>query len=108
MIAVDLEALNFTISPPVYGSQCVLNYTITSTDSDGAMDDITVEVTDTEATITLMQSGFDLCGNIYSFTAEANTLIGPGERSEVVPIESQQIPCGNSPTSKCKFFVYTK
>ena len=51
----------------------VLNYTITSTDSDGVMRDITVEVTDTEATIALIENGFNLCNNTYSFTIVANT-----------------------------------
>ena len=90
MTAVDLETFNFTITPLVYSSQCVMNYTITSTDGDGTTRDITVKVNDTEATIALIESGFNLCNNTYSFTIVANTLTDPGERirsEEVTPEE---------------------
>ena len=78
--AVNLTTLNFTISPPDRAGQCVLDYTITSTDSDGTMQNITVEVDDTEH----LETQFILCNNTYSFTIVANTLSGPGQRSEVV------------------------
>ena len=87
MVPVNLKTFNFTIIPPAYGSQCVLNYTITSTASDGATRDITVEVTDTEATVVYMEAGFDSCNNTYNFTTVANTLTGPGERSGTVTPE---------------------
>ena len=78
--------LNFTIWPPAIASQCVRNYTITSTDSDGIMQNITVEVDDTncKATIKHLETGFTLCSHTYSFTIVANTVSGPGERSDIV------------------------
>ena len=83
-MAVDLQTFSFTITPPSVASQCVLNYTITPTGSDGTiLPDITVEVTDTEAPVTLTESGFDLCNNMYNFTVVANTFTGPGDRSAV-------------------------
>ena len=83
-IAENLHRIFFTIFPPSYASQCVLNYTITATSSDGGVvSDITVEVSDN---ITLSEGGFDLCNNAYSFTVVANTFAGPGQRSvPVVP-----------------------
>ena len=82
VVAENLQRIIFTISPPSYASQCVLNYTITATSSDGSvLPDITVEVSDN---ITLSEGGFDLCNNAYNFTAVANTLAGPGQRSAVV------------------------
>ena len=87
MNAVNLETLDITITPPVYGSQCVLSYTITSTGSDGTTRDITVEVIDTEATVTRTESDFNLCNNTYNFTIVANTSSGPGGKSDVIIAE---------------------
>ena len=82
VVAENLQRIFFTISPPSYAGQCVLNYTITATSSDGSLvSDITVEVSDN---ITLSEGGFDLCNNAYNFTVVANTLTGPGQRSAVV------------------------
>ena len=82
VVARNLQQIIFTISPPSYAGQCVLNYTITATSSDGSVvPDITVEVSDN---ITFSEDGFDLCNNVYNFTVVANTLAGPGQRSAVV------------------------
>ena len=81
--AVDLETFSFTITPPVYGSQCVTTYTITPSVSGVIISDIVVQARDMETTI--MRGGFDLqCDNIYSFTIVANTAASPGERSGMV------------------------
>ena len=87
MTAVDLETFSFTITPPVYGSQCVTTYTIIPSVSGVTMAtrDFVVEASSMEATITHMRDGFDLqCDNIYSFTVAANTAAGPGEMSRMV------------------------
>ena len=85
VVAGSLQQIIFTISPPSYAGQCVLNYTITATSGDGsAVPDITVEVSDN---ITLSEGGFDMCNNLYNFTVVANTLAGPGQRSAVVSPE---------------------
>ena len=85
MVAGNLQQIIFTISPPSYAGQCVLNYTITATRSDGSVvPDITVEVSDN---ITFSEDGFDLCNIVYNFTVVANTLAGPGLRSAVVSPE---------------------
>ena len=82
MVAESLQQIIFTISPPSYASQCVLNYTITATSSDGSVvSNITVEVSDN---ITLREGGFEFCNNVYNFTVVANTLAGPTQRSAVV------------------------
>ena len=78
----------FTITPPVYAIQCVRNYLVTSTDSDGNRRDISVELSkNTRDQVIVRQiDGFDLCSSSYSFTVVANTLAGIGENSEVVNI----------------------
>ena len=82
MVAESLQQIIFTISPPSYAGQCVVNYTITATSSDiSVVPDITVEVSDN---IIFSEGGFDLCNNVYNFTVVANTLTGPGQRSAVV------------------------
>ena len=80
VVAVTYQAATFTISPPSYAGQCVLNYTIAATSSsDGSvLPDITVEVTDTEAPTIATRSGFE-CNNTYTFTVVANTLNFTGE-----------------------------
>ena len=88
MVAESLQRIFLAISPPSYGGQCVLNYTVTATSSDGSVvPDITVAVTDTEAPTSVTRSGFDFCNNTYTFTVVANTLTGPGQRSAVVSPE---------------------
>ena len=85
MVAESLQRIFFSISPPSYAIQCVLNYTITVTSSEGSvLPDITVEVSDN---ITLSVGGFDSCNNAYTFTVVANTFTGPGQRSAVVSPE---------------------
>ena len=55
---------------------------MTSTASDGSiLTNITVEVNDTEASISLTESGLDLINDMYTFTVVANSLAGPGETS---------------------------
>ena len=79
MTALNLETFSFTITPPVYDSQCVTNYTITPSVNGVTTSDIVVEASNMEAA---MRDGFDLqCINIYSFTIVANTITGPGEMS---------------------------
>ena len=87
--AVDSKSLTFHITPPELASQCVLNYTITATSSDGSvLPDITVEVSERGEPVTLItESGFDLCSNTYTFTVVANTLTGPGDRSVAFTLE---------------------
>ena len=81
MVAESLERIFFSVSPPLLSSQCVLNYTITVTSSDGSeFPDITLEVSDN---ITHIQSGFELCVYAYNFTVVANTLTGPGQSAVV-------------------------
>ena len=88
-------SLNFTITPPVYASQCVLNYTLlSSTNSDGNRQNITVQVTGGAGeTLIYTEGGFDLCRSSYSFTIVANTFAGIGESStsEVVDVPSKII-----------------
>ena len=82
VVAESLQQIIFTISPPLYAGQCVLNYTISATSSDGSVvPGITVEISDN---VTLSEGGFNLCNNAYNFTVVANTLTGPGQRSAVV------------------------
>ena len=83
MVAGSLQQIIFTISPPSYAGQCVLNYTISATRSDGSVvPDITVEISDN---ITFSEDGFDLCNNVYNFTVVANTLAGPGSAAVTSP-----------------------
>ena len=80
--AEDSKTLTFHITPPEVASQCVLNYTITTTGSDdNVLPDITVEVTERGEPVALTESGFDLCREVYTFTVVGNTLTGPGDRS---------------------------
>ena len=66
VVAGSLQQIIITISPPSYAGQCVVNYTITATSSDGSVVlDITVEVSDN---ITLSEGGFDLCNNAYTIS----------------------------------------
>lgn len=51
--AVDLETYKFSISPPQMAEDCVVNYTITSTSSDGMMSNIVVDADE----LTLMEEG---------------------------------------------------
>ena len=81
VVAESLQRIFFTISPPSYAGQCVLNYTITATSSDGS---VVPDITVISDNITLSEGGFDLCNNAYNFTLVANTLAGPGQRSAVV------------------------
>ena len=37
VVAGSLQQIIFVISPPSYAGQCVLNYTITATSSDGSV-----------------------------------------------------------------------
>ena len=92
VVAESLPQIIFVISPPLYAGQCVLNYTITATSSDGSVvPDITVPVTDTEATTLAARSAFDFCNNTYTFTVVANTLTGPGEPSMSVMITIPEV-----------------
>ena len=93
MTIVNSKTFNFTIWPPATASQCVRNYIITSTDSDGIMQNITVEIDDTKATIEHLENGFIICSNIYSFTIVANTVSGPGERSDIVTPDNVDFSC---------------
>ena len=87
----NFETFSFTISPLSEPSDCVLNYSITPTTSDGSMlADITVEPPDSGDSIRVNMGGFDVCNIAYTFTVVANTLNGPGETS--------------SPVTSCKFF----
>ena len=104
VVARSLQQIIFIISAPSYADQCVLNYIITATSSDGSVvPDITVEVSDN---ITLREGGFNLCNNAYNFTVVANTLTGPGQRSAVVtsPDEVARF-LGKFYTIKCSYRV---
>jgi hypothetical protein len=80
--ALDFQSFNFTISPLPVPSQCVLHYNITPTGSDGRiLPDITAVASVGPVTVTA--GGFDLCTDMYSFTAFAVTSVGPSERSAV-------------------------
>ena len=80
VVPTDFETLNFIISPLSEPSDCVVNYSITPTTSDGSvLADVIVEPPDSRVTM----SGFDICNIVYSFTVVANTQNGPGERSSV-------------------------
>ena len=92
MVTTDFETFKFTIFPLSEPSDCVLNYSITPTTSDGrVLADITVEPPDSGDSVTVTMSGFDACNTAYTFTVVANTLNGPGERS--------------SPVTSCEFMV---
>ena len=82
-MAVDLQSLVFTITPPTTSSQCVLNYTITTTRSDELTWDIVTE--DTRGP--LVFSDFNLCAYGYNFTVVGNTRTGRGQRSAVVNLQ---------------------
>ena len=83
--AVDHGTAILTISPPSHAGQCVLNYTITATSSDGSVvPDITVEVTERGAPVQVLQSGLDLRSNTYSFRAVGTTFQSTTEQSEIV------------------------
>ena len=85
VVPSDLETFNFIISPLSEPSDCVLNYSITPTTSDGSvLVDIIVGPPDNGDSITVTMGGFDVCNTTYTFTVVANTLNGPGERSSPV------------------------
>ena len=85
MMAINFQSFNFIIFPPSYAGQCVLNYTITATSSDGnVLPDITVEVTDRGGPASIYGSGFDVCNTTYSFTVVAQTLTYTGGVSVAV------------------------
>ena len=89
VLAESLQRIFIIISPPpcAASNQCVMGYTITATSSNGTvLPDITV-ASDGQGIVTLSESCFDLCDNVYNFTAVANTLTGPGDMSEVVSPE---------------------
>ena len=75
IVAVESpQQIFFTISPPLYAGQCVLNYTITVTSSDGSvLPDFTAPVADTDTPTSARRSGYDFCNNSYTFTVVANT-----------------------------------
>ena len=74
-------SLNFTITPPSYAGQCVLNYTITATDNNGSVLTDIIAVSDGGEAVTVTETGFDLCNDTYNFTVVANTLTYTGNRS---------------------------
>ena len=71
MLAVtpgDTQSFSFTITPPT-PSECVVNYTITATSSDGSSRDISVPVgVGGSAPINIVEPCFDVCGESYNFT----------------------------------------
>ena len=75
----DLQSFDFTITPPT-PSDCVVNYTITATGSDGSVATITVPASGMGRSA----SNFDLCTNTYSFTVAAVTNGGNGATSSSV------------------------
>ena len=82
VVAATFQTATFTISPPSYAGQCVLNYTITATSSDGSVvPGITVEVTNSENAVSenITQIGYDFCSNAYNFTVVADTLTFTGD-----------------------------
>ena len=81
---VSFQSFTFLITPPEVSGQCVVNYTITSTSSDGTVSDFTVEVTDRGEPVNMVINGFNLCSNTYSFTVSAVTATVVGERSGVI------------------------
>ena len=92
VVAESLPQIIFVISPPSYAGQCVVNYTISATTSDGSVvPDITVPVIDTEAPTLAASSVFAFCNNTYTFTVVANTLTGSGEPSMSVMITIPEI-----------------
>ena len=88
VVAESFLQIIFVISPPLTFPQCVLNYIITATSSDGSvLPDITVPVTNTDEEPTLAaRNAFAFCNNTYTFTVVANTLTGPGGSSRSVVI----------------------
>ena len=85
VVAGNLQQIIFVISPPSYAGQCVVNYTITATSSDGSVvPDITVEVIEGGGPVVTTGSGFNACNTTYSFTVVAQTLTYTGEVSAAV------------------------
>ena len=79
-----IQSFTFLISPPEVSGQCVTSYIITSTSSDGTVSNFTVEVTDRGEPVSILQSGFNLCSNTYSFTVSAVTAAVVENSSEVI------------------------
>ena len=80
----SLQSFSFSITPPT-PSECVVNYTITATSSDGSSRDIFVPVgVDGSAPIDVMEPGFDVCGESYNFTVVPFTSQGAGPTSSGV------------------------
>ena len=71
----DLRSFDFTIIPPP-SAQCVNEYFVTTTGSDGSMD--TTIVRANEPLSSSSSSIFNLCANMHSFTVVAMTSEGNG------------------------------
>ena len=87
VVAESILQIIFVISPPLAFPQCVVNYIITATSSDGSVvPDIIVPVTNTEEPTLAARNALAFCNNTYTFTVVANTLTGPGGLSRSVGI----------------------
>ena len=74
-VLADLESFIFIITPPT-PSQCVRNYSFTSTEGGGMLlNNITLEAT---KRVMVNASDLDLCNNNYTFTVVALTAAEPG------------------------------
>ena len=85
---MDLQTLNFNITPPSVASQCILHYSIMSTSNGRVLPNISVAVpTDHSLPFTVTKDIFDLCKNTYKFYVMAVTKDGSAISSPVVQPE---------------------
>ena len=90
VVPTSSTTFKFIISPLSEPSDCVLNYSITPTTSEGnVLADIIVEPPDSGDSVRVSMSRFDVCNTAYNFTVVAITLNGPGETSS--PVTSSKL-----------------
>ncbi len=82
VVGGDLVSYDFTIIPSS-PSNCVLNYIITATSSDGSRT-ITVPASGVDGSTPVNEGGFDVCTVMYSFTVAPVTSEGTGPSSSSV------------------------
>ena len=78
----DFTSFDFTITPSI-PPDCVVNYIITATSSDGSRN-ITMPASEVDGSSPVNVGGFDACTRTYSFTVVPETSEGTGVRSASV------------------------
>ena len=77
-----MASFDLTITPSI-PPNCVVNYTITATSSDGSRN-ITVPASEVDGSTPVNVGGFDVCTRTYTLYAAPVTSEGAGPRSDSV------------------------